>query len=340
LLGGWYFAICFLESSRTRFGALAGLLFAYGALVRPLPGALFFGAALLVILVQPDGRRFSQRLRARWPGLLWFLCFGGLAVVTLLLVNFAQTGNVLRTGYHEAHAGLGVRVRADGWRSMSVLAALFRQNLWLFGWPLSLLFVAFVRRNRWFPLLGAMVAAAYLYRVIAPKTVVSSTGPIYVTEIVPLLALASASGMAEAKRWLERHGIARAPALISSLTVSLSVVALLCFWPIQVAALGHGARQWRFPLHVLEAHGIGKALVFADRMVNPTRGVSWAYWPPNPSPTLDDDILFVRVPRTSPDVYAAMRDFHARRYPDRPAFVLNVHGATAELTPLPPSPQR
>ena len=53
-------------------------------------------------------------------------------------------------------------------------------------------------------LLAAMVIAEYAYRVVFPKTVVSATGPIYVTEIVPLLALASASGMAEIKRRTRR----------------------------------------------------------------------------------------------------------------------------------------
>ena len=253
----------------------------------------------------------------------------------LLLVNLEQTGSLLRTAYHEVHGPhLGIGSTSVGQRSMSVAAALLRENLWLFGWPVSLLFIGFVRRNRFFPLLAAMVAAEVIYRAVAPKTVVSSTGPIYTTEVVPLLALATASGMAEVKHRLAALGVRRPEGGLVSLGCSFTVVALVCFWPVQLAGLQRGARLWRFPYQALEQQHVARALVFADRMVNPALSATWAYYPPNPSPSLDDDVLFVRIPRKPRDTVAAMREFHRRRYPDRPAFYLDLDGTRAALLPL------
>lgn len=335
MLCGLLFTIRFLESGRTRFGALAGLGFAFGMLARPLPGALFAVAAFAAIVFSPGGVGFVDRLRLHARGLGWFAGLAALAAGVLLLVNLEQTGSLFRTAYHEAHGGaLGVADVGRGLRSMSVAAALLRENLWLLGWPLSLLFIGFVRRNRYFPLLAALVAAEIVYRVAVPKTVVSSTGPIYMTEIVPLLVLATASGMVEAKNMLGALGLRRAEAAIVSLGASLTVVALFCFWPLQLSSLHAGARAWRFPYHALERQHVKKALVFADRMASSALGATWAYYPPNPSPSLDDDILFVRTPRTAGHPLAAMREFHQRRYPDRPAFYLRLEGGKSALIPL------
>jgi hypothetical protein len=335
LLLGLYFAVCFLERRQTVMGALSALAFAYGALVRPFPGALFLFATFAVILFQPDGTAFLARLRANGRILLLLVLAAALSGVALLLINDAQTGRVLRTAYQEVHgAGMGVIDSGVGRRSMSVAASLLRQNLWLFGWPLSLLFIPFIRRNRYFVLLVAQVVAEYGYRVLFPKTVVSSTGPIYVTEIVPLLALASASGMVELARLFHRFGVRRAQAAIASSVSALLVVALLEFWPAQIFCLHRGAHAWRFPYEALEAEHVPKALVFADFMVSIAGESTWAYFPPNPSPSLDDDIVFVRAPKHAADPVASMRAFHRRHFPDRPAYVLRYDAKDSSFAPL------
>jgi hypothetical protein len=339
LLLGLYFLAAFIERRQTAAGALAAACFAYGALVRPFPGALFFLAAFAVLVLEPDGTAFLPRLKANGRCLLLFVGLAALAGLALLLVNQAQTGHVLRNAYHEVHGPrMGVIDPNEGRRSMSMAAALFRQNFWLFGWPVSLLFVWFVRRNRYLVLLAAMVIAEYAYRVVFPKTVVSATGPIYVTEIVPLLALASASGMAELKRRLEGLGSGRAHSPIVSAVSALTVVALLEFWPGHLAALSRGAHAWRYPFEILEAEHVRKALVFADSMVNVTGGATWAYFPPNPTPSQHDDILFVRIPHGDKDPTPAMRQFHRRHFPDRPAFVMRLDSQNEPFTALwPPS---
>jgi hypothetical protein len=337
LLLALYFTVGFLERGQIATAGLAGLSLAYGILVRPFPGILFFAATFAVILFQPNGTGLFDRLKTRGRGLLVLAFFAALAGGVLLVVNHEQTGSFLRTAYHEVHGrSMGVLGSTEGQRSMSVVAALLRQNLWLFGWPVSLLFVWFVRRNRYLPLLAALVVAEYLYRAVFPKTVVSSTGPVYVTEIVPLLALASASGMVEVKKRLASMGVRRPEAALISLVASLTIVALMGFWPVHIASLSRGAHAWRFPYEALEAEHIPKALVFADTMVNVASGATWAYYPPNPSPSMDDNILFVRTakPTSDDDGVAAMKRFHQRHFPDRPAFVLRLDAKKSSFLPL------
>jgi hypothetical protein len=84
----------------------------------------------------------------------------------------------------------------------------------------------------------------------------------------------------------------------------------------------------------LEAEHVRKALVFADSMVNAVGGLTWAYFPPNPNPSRSDDILFVRIPRGKEDPTTAMRQFHRRHFPDRPAFVVRLDSKEEPFTAL------
>jgi hypothetical protein len=334
MLMGLLAAMCFMESRRTVFGVLAGLGFSFNILVRPLPCALFFAAVVAVLIFQRDDLPFIRRLKANARFFIPLVFFGALVAAMMLLINRTQTGGFFKTGYHELHgnnAGLGYV--ADGRIALSIAAAVLRENLWLFGWPISLLFVGFVARNRYFPLLACLAVAELAYRVIAPKTVVSTTGPVYVTEIVPLLALASASGIAELKKKLEKYGFERGGAAIVSVVAASMVAAALCFWPVHLTNIQSSQKTWRYPYRALAKQHIDKALVFADYMVNPALGISWAYFPPNPSPSMDDDILFVRIPKGA-NAAAEMDAFHQQRFADRPAFVFRYVGMKPQLVPL------
>ncbi len=335
LVAGVWSYLCFRETKRVLWGFVCGLLFAYGAVVRPLPGALFLVAFGLVALFQSDSSSFGARFKTNLRLFIPTAVFGAAALAFLLFVNHLQTGSASTSGYHAAHgADMGIGHVADGQVALSVASSLLRQNFWTFGWPLSLAFVFFAARRPGFGLMVSLIAAEYLYRVIAPKTVVASTGPIYVTEIVPLLALMSASGMIEVKRRLEERGFARAKSAVVAFAAASTAAALLLFWPVEITNLRSSAVKWRAPQSALEAQGIQKALIFADKMVVPEAGTSWAAFPPNPSPTLDDDLLFVRIPKNAKDAILAMREFHHRRFPDRPAFVLSFEKGEATLTAL------
>jgi len=314
LLGLW--ALLRLDDGgRLRFAWLAGSAFALGILVRPLPGALFLGVAGTWVLLRFQGEPARRQARRIGAGLVPV----ALACGVILAVQQAQTGDPTRSGYDAYHGAYGGFFRGE-WIAASLAGSLVRQNAWLFGWPLSFAFLPFARRGGRSVLLWGMIGAECAYRVILPKTVVASTGPIYVAEIVPLLALLSASGTTGAARWLADLGVARARERVTAAVLAAVLVGAVTFLPVQVHNLRRSGAAWQTANRLLDGAGAGRALVFADSMVDLAAGDSWAYFPPNPGPDLDDPRIFVRIP-PGDDAPERARDFWLRRFPERSAWL-------------------
>ena len=66
-------------------------------------------------------------------------------------------------------------------------------------------------------------------------------------------------------------------------------------------------------------HGLTHALIFHEGVVPPWTYRSWAYFPRCNSPSMDDDLLYVRFQRP-PEGLGANLEFWRRRYPDRTAW--------------------
>ena len=340
LLGLWA-TIRFDETHRMGWGWAAGAALTWGVVARPMPGALFLIVLFGVVALPSKGAPYITQFKTNLKYLIPVAVVAACGAALMLYVNVQQTGEPFKTGYHEVHGddiGVGVQHLGSSLVAMSVGAALLRQNFWLFGWPLSLLFVWFMKRNRYFVYMLGLIGAEYAYRILVPKTVVSTTGPIYVTEIVPLLALATASGMVELTEALKKKGVHRAGEAVISTTVAGMIVAVFCFWPFQIAGIRSGALMWRTPYTVLTERNVTTAIVFASKMVSPRSGATWAYFPPNPSPSLDDDILFLRIPKTEGSVRRRLVDFWKKQYPDREAFYLKLTDDSTEVVPLAESP--
>jgi hypothetical protein len=325
------------DDARLSWAALAGLAAGASILVRPLPGGLF---ALVL---------GAQWLRAGWPGSsapgaarlrLSHLLLAGAGLLIgaagVLLVNFAQTGDPFRSGYHEVHANV-VEPLTVAEVAASFGGALMRQNFWLFGWPVSLLFVAGARPRSPGGLFWGVLGAAYAYRVLVPKTVVSTTGPVYVMEIVPLLALGTAAGLARAARVLRACRVAEARDWVASGLLAGAVVMVTLFLPIHVAGIRRGAMERRFVAAALERVAPGeRVVVFATYLADPQARQTWAYAPPNPWPDLRDDVLFLRWPK-GPDALPRIQQL-LTRLPDRKAFAFASQGGQPRLVPVPRQP--
>jgi len=89
---------------------------------------------------------------------------------------------------------------------------------------------------------------------------------------------------------------------------------------------------------LLAARGAGKALVFASVMVPPEQGLSWAYYPPAPSPRLDDEVVFVRIP--GGDSLRPMVSFWQKRFPDRTAWVFDYREGKPWLAQIKATPAK
>jgi hypothetical protein len=312
LLLGLYAAMRAHETGRLRAAALAGLAFGFGMLVRPLPGALFAAVgcswALHWIWAAPPGERSAAAARALT--LCVTAAFGGIA---LLAVNYAQTGDLFSSGYHEVHGHIPVMSNRQAEVAHSIFGALLRESFWLFGVPGCLVPMLLARpmQARW--LFWGPFAAQLVYRALFPKTVVGSTGPIYLTELVPLLVLAAVDGVQRARRALPALQLRAAP-----LCAAMLLTAACMFVPVQWRTLRRAVQVRSLVFQMLEQSHAENALVFSDALVFPSSGHSWAYFPDNPSPDLDDPVIFVRMPRAN--VLLNMQDFWRRRFPDRRAF--------------------
>ncbi len=314
--------------------AVSGLAFGYGILVRPLPGVLFAAVAGVWLGLRALESKPPRR------ALLELLAFGvplALTAGVLLVVNRWQSGGVLMTGYQAFHtpgegaASLGKSMAGDGVsRFMSLVSALLRLDVWLLGWPVSLLPLFLARRRSEAGLLWATVGAALAYRLMAPKAGVGAAGPLYLFEVVPLLCLLAADGLVHLRSsaWLPagmRHS-----RVVAALVASGALVCLALFLPPKLGDLGRMGRAQGLLPQVLARQGVHNALVFHQGVAPPELGLTWAYFPPCNPPGLDPDVLYVRLAPS----WAANMSFRDRRYPGRSAWFFGYVEGRPTLVPL------
>ena len=311
------------DEDRLTWSLVAGACLGAGILVRPLPGTLFvpvaaawgwFGLGHL-----PGKRRLQHLLAAGIPVALW--C--GL----LLLINSLQTGKVLQSGYQEYHGseyGL-FRVR-DAVMSISLAGAILRENFWLFGWPLSLAFIPFARINSRMVLVWGLIGAGLAYRIVAPKTVVATLGPVYLTEIIPLLALVTVSGVVAARNHANKLHPGGRSVLVPGLLVASTLVAGLCFLPFELMNIHRSAESRQRIFRLVDEKTNDKVLVFVNEVVEVRKYETWAYYPPNPAPDMNERAIYVRIrPNPTEDF-----EFWKRRFPERTAWVFRPERADAD----------
>jgi hypothetical protein len=301
--------------------ALSGALFGYAVLIRPLPGALFVPVALVYLALE---RTPEPTWRARAQRVALFLAPVVLFVAVFLLVNRVQAGAALTTGYqafHQTGEGASGLLRTAGGDfasiALSVVGSLLRLNVWLLGWPLSLAFCVFPFPDPRVRVLWGMVGAEGAYRLVSPKIGIGGVGPIYLFEVVPLLLLLSAAGLV----WLARGGLGAPwrllrPAGLAAIVLAGVVTCGTLFMPSRLADLRRMAAAQLLLPHMLAERGIANALVFHDGIVPPWTGLSWAYYPPPNSPSLDDAVLHLRMWNQPAAAYELWR----RRFPQRSAW--------------------
>jgi hypothetical protein len=342
LVGGC--ALLLAGAGAVRSGALlclgAGALFGFGVFVRPLPGVLFAAAAIGYLFMQ---HRTAALRDGRLPALAAPIA---LAALGLLLVNRLQAGSALTSAYQTAQglpgggAGFARLLTALDLPSggMSIASNVIRLDAWLFGWPLSLAFVAFARRRGPQALCWAMLAAALVYRLVSPKAGVGTTGPQYLFEVAPLLCLLTADGLA---RLPDRMRAAAPVVVLGGMCVSLTM-----FLPSRLGDLSLAGRAQNVVWDRIRQQGVTRALVFHDGVVPPHTGLSWAYFPRCNGPRLDDDVLFIRMMRAGDDL-RVNEAFWRRHHPDRTAWYFEWEpGGGPRLVELgsylsrPPGPSR
>lgn len=327
-------------SRRRELGLLAaaGAALGYGVLVRPAPGALFVAVALGFVAWRWRPAGVARLVHAASA----FALPVAACAAVFLAVNAIQTGDALTSGYQASHGtgagiGGGLRFLGGGFAkvTMSVVGGLLRLNVWAFGWPVCLLVWWWARRGHGPALLLAMIGAEVAYRIVAPKTVVAGTGPVYLFESVPLVCLLTAGGAAElVRRRRVIGGVLVSRAAVAAVVLAGTAVSLTLFVPPRIADLERMGRVQRLPFVLARRQGVSHALVFHRGVAPPLGGLSWAYFPRCNAPALDDDLLFVRLvvdEYRSPDPSLA---FWKRRYPGRSAWYFSYVDGVPRLVPL------
>jgi hypothetical protein len=316
---------------RVGWWLLAGLALSWAGLTRPVSAAAF-AVPWLVLLAIALRRRGGRRV---WAGALIFCVVGAGSVGLLAAYHTALSGDPFTTGYHTFSRinrfsfALGSLVAPAPYPSLFELGyTLARLNFWLFGWPISLAFLAFFRRTR--EGLALLLAPASVVLVYALTTVpsINVVGPVHYAELIAPLVLVSASGIEELAQWV-RSRLNSSGGAVWALPIAATLCALILYAPLYLGSLSAMARVARAPYDLVDSAGLERAVVFVrSRGALDVPPWSWAYYPRNPSPALDDRVLYVR------DLGEERNRQLMRFLPDRAPYWMGIKNGQLVLVPL------
>jgi hypothetical protein len=157
---------------------------------------------------------------------------------------------------------------------------------------------------------------------------INVVGPVHYAELVAPLVLVSASGIEELAQWARARFDASAGHILA-LPIAATLCALVLYLPLYVESLSAMGRIARAPYDLVEAARLDRAVVFVRSLGAldfPPR--SWAYFPRNPSPALDDRALYVR------DLGEERNRELIRFLPDRAPYWMGIREGQLVLVPL------
>jgi hypothetical protein len=260
------------------------------------------------------------------------------AILVLLVYQHALSGSPFESGYATYS-----RIRNWGLVGQAVKAppplpsihelanTLARFNFWLFGWPLSLVFVGFFPRTAaGFRLFLGCAAVLLVYAGISAATI-STTGPAHYSELAPALVILSAAGFVHLLELSAGpHAPVWAPRFIASVPAMATLCALLTFLPIYGRSLRASSELVQAPYEIVEQQVPDRAIVFVQSLpATIVPPYSWAYYRRNNRPDLSDRVLFVN--------FLGEKNKELMKYfPDRVPYAMGMDGAQLVLTRLSP----
>lgn len=331
------------RTGRRSWGVVAGVGAGVAFLARPYT-ALLIGLPVAaawgwVGSLPAEGRDGTVRPRRQLAPWITGLGVAAIFLVLFLAQNAVLTGNPLRTGYAEIE---GQRGQVIGFGEVipgrithsplsglgNVGLVLARLNFWTFGWPLSWLFIIAAllwARNprlqllRW--ILGAVACGSIFYFSIG----VSDTGPVKYYELLPILAILSAAGLAALDARIATSRRPGLSALAPALVLGLTLFSWGFFSRVQAGELLRLSDRVAEPYRAVERLEEPRILIFS-RLLQRSPFDSWVFSTPNNLPETDRRILYVR------DLGDKNREL-VKRYSDRAPYLLErARGGAYTLT--------
>jgi hypothetical protein len=257
------------RTGRTRWNVLAGACLGFALLTRPLD-AFAFALPTALTFARAIERRETPR-----PGAALGAFAGGFVPVAALLPlwNWRMLGAPWRLGYAEAHDyafGFGVHpvagvsyVHTPMQAVGNLMVGLLRLDLWLLGWPLSLLLVLVGLRSdvtgRLDRMIRLVVPAHILLGLLLATSGVPDIGPAYLIPIAPLLIVMGARGLQVIVRSADLGGRIRRMAVW---TCALGcMTGWLVIMPLRLVRLHALTSEMTVPWRTVAQSGIGDAVV-------------------------------------------------------------------------------
>jgi len=323
----WVYAALRIEGAPRQPGwwALGAAAIAACGLVRPQTAI----ALSLPFLIRLGWLVVRGRLRPGWAGPAMALLVLGIGAAVFLGINQAISGSPFRTAYHVAWARGAQWIFPVGPEHSvrEISQNLVQLNFWLLGWPLSLAFVPFFRREGRSWALAAMPIAELVGYAIPAIPTVAAVGPVYYAESIVPLAVLSASGLEQAAAWARPHLDRRAVRALVLWPVAAVLAAALIFVPVHVRSLRQMSNVARLPYAVADAHLLDNAVIFVRSL--PALAIppgAWVYFHRNNSPDLTDPVLWVKD--LGPDRNRVLIQWLRTRQP----FLMEMRGKDLVLT--------
>ena len=311
-----------------------GLLVGFTFLARPLEGTLLgaIGGGCLLV-------NFRSRQRETFVAIAGFGLGALIPLVIFLGNNMGTTGSPLATSYDALERTIG-RFFGFGddmvWgRSHTPIGGLnqsfttvMRLNMWLFGWPVSLLvpLLAITRSLRthaalWLLVLSVVQLAAYFPLAFGG---VHDFGNTYHLWHLPWMAAAT-------MLVVQRAAALSFPAARSAAV--LSVVGLLAFWPARLQHWHSTSELTLAPVRAAAEATAGVPAIVLWRTMQASQSLkrSWVYFPPAPFP--ENLVLWARD-------YDGAEDAMRTNFPERRLFRLSWRGQKPVVSEVPPAGPR
>lgn len=328
------FMYLFLRSIRVKnlkykflFPIITGISLGYAFNVRPLTAVGFSFPFIFITL-----KEFKRDKKESFIPIIFM--FSGFLIVFLLTLayNKAITGNpfIFPFNYYATKEVLGFGTFGHnpimGFKNFII--EFYRLNVSLFGFPISLLFVVIqffyskdIRDYFLFSIVLCFSLAYFFY--YSPG--VSDLGPVYYYElIIPLIILTSRGIISSIKLISKFYKKARSFVLI--FLIFSIVFAWATYVPEKVIHIINLTKQIREPYEFIHSKGIHNAVVMINKI--PKRG--WVFGYSNPSPKLNDDIIYCKLADRESNI-ALTKHFNKRNF-----YILNFNQQSEkfELTPI------